>query len=187
MSTMHTLLEPHKVSFTSAIDHCKSELASVRTGRAHASMVSDITVMAYGAAQPLKALASITVSDPRTITIEPWDKSIIADIERGIREANLGVNPVNDGRVVRVPMPQMTEEARREMTKLLGHKLEQARISIRQLRDEAREKIQAAEKNKELNEDERYRLQDQLDEMVKEYNEQIKTMGDEKEKEIMTI
>ncbi|MEK7481361.1 MAG: ribosome recycling factor [Patescibacteria group bacterium] len=186
MST-HPLLESHAVLFTGVIDHCKSELASVRTGRAHASMVSDILVMAYGVAQPLKALASITVPDSRTITVEPWDKSIVADIERGIREANLGVNPVNDGRVIRIPMPQMTEEARRDMAKLLGQKLEQARISIRQLRDEAREKIQAAEKNKELNEDERYRLQDQLDEMVKDYNERIKTMGDEKEKEIMTI
>lgn len=184
---MHPILESQKLSFVGVIDHCKSELASLRTGRAHAAMVSDVIIMAYGAAQPLKALASITVPDPRTIAVEPWDKSIIGDIERGIRDANLGVNPVNDGRVIRIPMPQMTEESRRELLKVLGQKLEQGRISVRQLRDEAREKIQAAEKNKEVNEDERYRLQDQLDEMVKEYNEQIKTMGDEKEKEIMTV
>lgn len=184
---MHPLLETHKESFVKIIDHAKADLASLRTGRAHASMVADVLVTAYGVQQPLKALAGITVPDARTIAVEPWDKSIIADIERCIREADLGVNPVSDGRVIRIPMPQMTEESRREMSKTLGQKLELARISLRQFRDEVREKIQGAEKSKEINEDERYRLQDQLDEMVKEFNEQLKTMGEEKEKEIMTI
>ena len=184
---MHPLLDTHKEAFVKIIEHVKAELANLRTGRAHASMVADVLVTAYGVQQPLKALASITVPDARTLAVEPWDKSIVGDIERGIREANLGVNPVNDGRIIRIPMPQMTEESRREMSKILGQKLEQARISIRQFRDEVREKIQQAEKNKEINEDERYRFQDQLDEMVREYNEQMKTMGEEKEKEIMTI
>ncbi|MEK7102017.1 MAG: ribosome recycling factor [Patescibacteria group bacterium] len=184
---MHPLLDTHKEAFVKIIEHVKAELANLRTGRAHASMVTELLVTAYGVQQPLKALASITVPDARTLAVEPWDKSIVGDIERGIREANLGVNPVNDGRIIRIPMPQMTEESRREMSKVLGQKLEQARISIRQFRDEVREKIQTAEKDKEVNEDERFRLQDQLDDMVRAYNEQIKTMGEEKEKEIMTI
>ncbi len=184
---MHPFLVAQRAEFEKIIEHGKGELGVLRTGRAHSSMVSDVQVVAYGVTQPVKALAAITIPDPRTITVEPWDKSIIGDIERGLRDAGLGLNPVNDGRVIRIPLPQMTEESRRDVLKILGQKLEQCRISVRQVRDKIREEAQAQEKEKKISEDERYTIQEQLDDMAKEYNERIKTMGDEKEKEIMTV
>ena len=111
----------------------------------------------------------------------------MADIEKGIRESGSGLNPSNDGRVIRISIPALTEEARRDMIKVMGQKLEAARIVVRQLRDKVREEIQKAEKEKEIGEDDRYTLQEQLDELVKEFNEEIKKFGDDKEKDIMTI
>ena len=184
---MNPFLAERTADFEKIIEHGKGELSGLRTGRAHSSMVTDVLVMAYGVSQPVKALAAITVPDPRTITVEPWDKSILGDVERGLRDAGLGFNPASDGKVIRIPLPQMTEESRREVLKVLGQKLEQCRISVRQVRDKIREEVQEQEKEKKMSEDEKYALQEQLDETVKEYNERIKTMGDEKEKEIMTV
>lgn|SRR3989344_3657397 len=184
---MHPIIETHKPQFADAAAHCKEDLGGLRTGRASAALVEDISVAAYGTRQPLKALATILTPDPRTISIEPWDKSVMADIEKGIRESGSGLNPSNDGRVIRISIPALTEEARRDMIKVMGQKLEAARIVVRQLRDKVREEIQKAEKEKEIGEDDRYTLQEQLDELVKEFNEEIKKFGDDKEKDIMTI
>lgn len=184
---MHELIESKKGYFDSAIKHCKDDLGQLRTGRATPAIVEDVVVEAYGARQPLKALATITTPDPKTVSIEPWDKSILADIEKGIRNSSIGIEPMNDGRVVRINIPHMTEESRKDMIKILGQKLEQARIVVRQIRDKAREEIQKAEKEKEIGEDDKFRMQKDLDELVGDYNEQIKKIGDEKEKEIMTV
>jgi len=185
--SMHELIESKKFDFENAIQHCKDDLGQLRTGRATPALVEDVVVEAYGAKQALKALATITTPDFKTISIEPWDKTILVDIEKGIRDSSIGVEPMNDGRVVRVNIPQMTEESRKDMIKILGQKLEQCRITVRQLRDKARDEIQKAEKAKEIGEDDKFRLQKDLDEMVGEYNERIKKIGDEKEKEIMIV
>lgn len=180
-------VEQHKEQFDKAIEHLKQDISSLRTGRATPALVEDITIEAYGTRQPVKALASISVSDAKTLLIDPWDKSVIQAIDTGIRASDLGINPVNDGKVIRLPLPELTTERRQELIKVLHTKLEQARIAIRKIREDVRTLIDKAEKNKEFSEDEKFTLQDELDATVKEYNDRIKVTGDEKEKEILTV
>ncbi|MEK9183070.1 MAG: ribosome recycling factor [Patescibacteria group bacterium] len=180
-------LDTFRPQFTKILDHLKNELGSLRTGRANAAVLDSVQVQAYGQSMLLKSIASISVPDARTIAVEPWDKGLLKDVEKAIVEAKLGINPVNEGQLIRLPMPSLTEESRRDLIKILNQKLEQGRITARQLRDTVREKIVQEEKEKLIGEDQRFRLQQKLDEMVKEINDKIKVMGEEKEKEIMTV
>ena len=182
-----TFVQTHKEEFGVALEHLKHEIATLRTGRATPVLVEDIAIEAYGGHQPLKALASILVSDPKTITVEPWDKSLMGAVEAGIRKGDLGFNPVNDGRVIRIPLPTLTAERRAELIKVLHQKLEVARIAIRQLREEVKSQIDSAEKAKEIGEDEKFRQYEELEKLVKETNERLKIIGEDKEKEIQTI
>ena len=164
-----------------------TELQTLRVGRANPLMVEGIMVEAYGARAPLKQMASITVPEARTLVIQPWDKSVIKEIEKAIVVANIGINPVNEGQQLRLVVPVLTEESRRELTKSVGEKMEKARIILRQLRDKMREEIVKQERNKEITEDDKFAQQKKLDDAVKEYNDRIKEIGEKKEKEIMTI
>ncbi len=181
------LVHQHKEAFDNIIDHLEHEIAGLRTGRATPKLVEDIAVEAYGAKQPVKALASITVQDAKTLVVEPWDKSILLAIDNAIRTSNLGINPVNDGKLIRLPLPDLTQERRAELVKLLHQKLEQARISTRGVREDVRKAIEKKEKAGEIPEDEKYKLQDGLEELVKEYNEKISKIGSEKETEIQKV
>jgi ribosome recycling factor len=176
-----------KPEFAKSIDYLKQDITGLRTGRASTAMVEDVQVEAYGTRQPLKAVASITVADPKTLNVDPWDKSLLAAVEKGLRDSGLGINPVNDGRLIRLCLPELTVERRQELAKILHQKLENARIAVRKIREEARDKIIEAEKDGGATEDEKYRLQDELDKIVKEYNEQIKDIGEKKENEINTV
>lgn len=176
-----------KPEFAKAIEYLKQDITGLRTGRATTAMVEDIQVEAYGTRQPLKAVASITVADPKTLNVDPWDKSLMAAVEKGLRDSGLGINPVNDGRLIRLCLPELTVERRQELAKVLHQKLENARISVRKIREEARDMIAEAEKENSVTEDEKYRLQEELDKMVKDFNEQIKDIGEKKENEINTV
>ena len=180
-------LDDCKTNFAAAVSFLKDDIATLRTGRASSAMVDSLIVEAYGSHQPLKAVASITISDAKTIMIDPWDKGLLAAVEKGIRDCGLGLNPVNDGRGIRLNLPELTSERRQELVKLLHHKLEQARIAVRKIREDARDTINTEEKNKSLSEDEKFRQQEDVEKMVKEVNEEIKTVGENKEKEINTI
>lgn len=180
-------INEHKEEFNKVLEFMKQDIAGLRTGRASTIMVEDVMVEAYGSRQPLKAVASISVSDAKTLVIEPWDKSLLQAVEKGIRDSGLGLNPVNDGRLIRLCLPELTVERRAELIKVLHTKLENARISVRQVREEVRDKIAEAEEAGSVGEDEKFRMQDDLDKMVKDYNEQIKTIGEKKEAEINTI
>ncbi len=180
-------IENYKEQFAKTIEHLKAELSSLRTGRATPALVEDLTVEAYGVKQQLKALASISVLDAKTLAIEPWDKSIIQAIETAINSSQLGINPVNDGKLLRLPLPELTQDRRAELIKVLSQKLEASRISIRQIRDDAKKEIEQQEKDKEITEDQRYKYLEELDKAVKEYNDKVKEIGEEKEKEINTI
>lgn len=182
-----SIIDSYKGNFSKAIEHLRQEISGLRTGRATPAIVEDVIVEAYGTKQPLKATASISVQDAKTIAIEPWDKGLVQAIETGIRNSDLGMNPINDGRIIRLNLPELTQERRQELIKVLHRKLEDARVTVRKVREEVRETIQRMEKNKEISEDERFRLQDELETLVKDYNEQVKTVGEEKEKEINTI
>ena len=176
-----------KSEFDKVIEFLKTDIAGLRTGRANTALVENVMVEAYGTRQPLKAVASVSVADPKTLNIEPWDKSLLSAVEKGIRDSGIGVNPVNDGRLIRVSLPELTVERRAELVKVLHQKEENARISVRKIREEIKNTIVEEEKSKSISEDERYKLQEQLEEMVKKYNEDIKVLGENKEKEITNV
>lgn len=182
-----SIIDDQKPEFTKAINHFTEDLKSLRTGRATPSMVENITVESYGAKMPLKQVASLAVVDPKTLTVDPWDKNIIKDVEKALSLANLGFSVVNEGKLVRLILAPLTEESRLKLIKVLKEKTEQARINVRSLRDKIREKILEQEKNKEITEDDKYKLQKKLDEVTSEFNDKIKVFSEEKEKEIITI
>ena len=184
---MNPILSTGKDEFQPVIEHLKKELTGIRTGRANAAVVENITVMAYGSPMAVKGVASIGVPDARTITVDPWDKSLIKEIEKGIHDAGVGLNPVNEGALLRISMPQLTEESRRQLLKVIGEKTEEAREKIRGIREDVKGLIIGAMNDNEVTEDERYHLQDELEAMVGGFNDAIKTMAEEKEKEIMTV
>ncbi len=180
-------LTSYKKDFDKALELLRDDLATLRVGRANPIMVENILVEAYGSKTPLKQLASIAVPEARTILIQPWDKGVAKDIEKAIVVADIGINPVNEGSQIRLSIPPLTEESRRELTRSVGEKMEKTRITVRQLRDKVKDEINQQEKVKAITEDDKYSLQKKLDEMVKDYNEKIKGIGDKKEEEIMTI
>lgn len=176
-----------KGEFVKAVEFLKADVRQLRTGRASTAMVDAITVEAYGGRQPLKAVGTIMVADSKTLTVEPWDKSLLGAVEKGIRDSGLGINPINDGRLIRLNLPELTSERRAELIKVLRQKLEQARISVRKVREDVRELIAGEEKDKSISEDDKYRLQEDLEKMVKSYNEEIQKIGEAKEKEITSV
>lgn len=180
-------ISAHNGEFQDSIDFLKLDLSSLRTGRATPALVENVMVEAYGARTALIGLASISTPDSRTLVIEPWDKGILKDIEKGIQEAKLGLNPVVQGKLVRITLPSLTEESRKELIKVMGEKLEQARIAVRGVRDAVKTEVLKAEKDKEISEDDKYRLLEQLDKTAAGWNDKIKKIGEDKEKEIMTI
>ncbi len=176
-----------KKDFGEVITFLKNDIAQLRTGRASTVLVEDISVEAYGSRQPLKAVGTIMVSDAKTITVEPWDKGLLQAVEKGIRDSGIGINPVNDGRLIRLSLPELTSERRQELVKVLHQKLEQARISVRKIREDVRALIATEEKNKAISEDDKFRLQEELEKMVKGFNDEIQKIGEGKEKEIITV
>jgi len=173
--------------FDKALEHLVHEISSLRTGRATPAIVEDVKVEAYGSVQEIKALASISVTDAKTITVQPWDRGVLQPIETAIRNSDLGLSPVNDGTLIRLSLPDLTTERRNELVKVLSKKLEEARIAVRKIREDIRSQIEKAEKAKEIPEDEKYGLQDDLEEMVKDYNDRIRKIGEEKEVEILKV
>lgn len=184
---MDSLIDSYRPSMEKAITHFKEELASIRTGRANPAMVEGIVVEAYGTKTPLLQLATITTPDNKTIMVDPWDKSVIKEIEKALTVANLGLSVGNEGKHLRLVVSPLTEETRHNLIKTLNQRAENSRKTLRGIRDDAKDAIQEAEKNKEISEDEKYRLQKSLDEMTSNYNDQIKELTDKKEAEIKTI
>ena len=176
-----------KPRFEKVIDHLKKELSSLRTGRAKPAILDAVKVEAYGSVMDMKSVGSISVPDAQTLLIEPWDSSIIKDIEKGIIAANIGINPVVDGVRIRISLPKMTEENRKELVKVVGRKTEEAKVSLRGVREELRTTTIDEERDGKISEDERFRAQEDLEKTVKGYVEQIDRLAAEKEKEVMTI
>ena len=176
-----------KGDFDKSIDFFKEDISGLRTGRASAAIVEDIMVEAYGTHQTLKSLASINIPDAKTVNIEPWDKSVLMAIEKGIRDSGTGLNPVNTGSQIRLSLPELTTERRQELIKVLHQKEEAARIAVRKVREEVKEMVKSAEDDGEVTEDEKYKLQEELEKLVKEYNDKVKEITVKKEAEINTI
>lgn len=184
---MNKYLQVKQAELEKIIDFFKKEIMSLRTGRANPAILEGIQVEVYGAKTPLNGLANISVADAKSIIVTPWDKSVIKDLEKSIMDANLGVGVVNEGDQIRITVPEMTEENRKELVKKLNEKQEKTRISIRQVRDEIKDDIEKAEKNKEIAEDDKFRFLKELDEEVAQKNNTLKEIRDQKEKDIMTV
>lgn len=170
-----------------AVDHAREELSTVRTGRAHPVMFSRLNADYYGAPTPLQQLATFNSPDPRTMLITPFDRSAIAAIEKAIREADLGVNPSNDGNSIRVVMPQLTEERRKEYIKLARAKAEEARIAVRNIRRHSIDALKKLEKKSEISEDELIRAEKAMDVTTKKYVEAIDELLKNKEAELSEV
>lgn len=165
------------------LEFLHNEFAKLQTGRANAALVETVKVDAYGQLQDLKAVASISVQDAKTIVVQPWDRSIMQAVDTALSKADLGGSPVNDGVVIRIILPPMTEERRQRLAKVVSQLGEEARISIRQNRQSVNDDIKANEKD----EDVRYTLLEELDKAVKEANEEVEKSVKAKEEEVMTV
>lgn len=177
-----------KQKFQAAVTHLQEELKKVRTGRAHPSMLDGITVQAYGTPMPLIQVATVTVPEPQQLQITPFDPTNLQPIASAIREnQSLGLNPMDDGRVVRVPIPPLTEERRREYVKVVGGKLEDSMIAMRNIRHDALSTISQAKKDKDISEDDAKRLEKQVDEEMNKAKTEAESAAKAKEQEIMTV
>lgn len=176
-----------KPKMEKGIERFKEEINKLRTGRANPAMVENLSVDYYGAKSPMKQVASINVPEPRLIVIQPWDKDSLVSIEKAITEAQLGLNPVNDGQVIRLAIPPLNEERRQELVKTLGKYAEEAKVAVRQAREVAWEEVQEMVKDGKLAEDDKFRGKDLLQKSVDEYNGKIEEIREKKEKEMMEI
>ena len=170
------------------IKHFERELVTIRTGRAHTAMIEDVKVSCYGQAPvSLKTVAALAAPDVRLLTIQPWDPSTIADIEKGILASDVGLSPLNDGKVIRLQLPEMSTSRREEMVKILHKKLEECRVAIRNVRKEFHNLVRDAKKDKVISEDFSNRLADSLKKVTDNFVSQVEQMSTRKEKEIRTF
>ncbi len=167
--------------------HLHSVLVELRTGRASPALVENLEVESYGASMPLKSVAAISVPEARQILIKPWDKAMMQPIQKAIQSSNIGLNPIADRDSIRLSIPPLTEERRKELVKTMKQRLEEARIAIRRAREEEMKEIDRKEKGGEISETEKFKQRDAAQKIVDEYNKKIDDTGKEKEKEIMTI
>ncbi len=170
-----------------AVKATKEDFNTVRTGRARPSLVENIMVDYYGTQTPIQQMAKVVAPEARTIVIEPWDKTVIADVERAILKANLGLTPNNDGSVIRINIPQLTEERRKELAKVIREKSEKGRIAIRSIRHEANDELKELENESEISEDDYHRGLDKIQEITDQYIKKVDKLLSDKEEEIMEV
>lgn len=173
--------------FTKAVDHLKGELSTLRTGRANSALVENLEIDYYGVKTPLIQIAQIAVPEPRQISIQPYDKNALKDIEKAVQISNIGITPINDGTYIRLNIPPMTEERRKELVKVVSQMSEKARVGIRNVREDIWREIQRMEKDGEISEDDKIGGKVELQKIVDKYNDDIKNIIDAKEQEVMTI
>jgi len=176
-----------KPNFDKTVEYLKSGLSSLQVGRATPSLIEDLEVECYNQRMPLKQLAAIQTPEPRSILIKPWDKDIIKDIAKAISQSKLGLSSIIEEEFIRLKVPPLSEERRRELTKILQEKMEECRISVRRQREEVWREIQNLEQAGKISEDDKFRAKDELQKVIDEYNKKIEEMGKKKEEEIMKV
>jgi len=181
------IIDSKKEQMDKAIERFKEEMQKIRTGRANPSIIEDLPVDYYGTKTPLKQIANINVPEPRVLLIQPWSADSLANIEAAIKMSDLNLSPNNDGEVIRINIPPLNEERRAELVKVLNKKAEEARIAIRNIREDIWQEIQDLEKRGEIAEDDKFRGKEKLQETVDEYNKKIEELRDVKEDDIMTV
>ncbi len=184
---MSDIVKSHEAEFQKVIDHYLSELSTLRTGRASTGILSTVQVESYGTRTPLEHVASVAVQDARTIAVTPWDKSLLPSVEKAILASNLGVTPSNDGNVIRISLPPMSEERRKELVKVVGQLEEKARVGVRNVREDVLKEMKRGEGDGGVSKDDISRGQKQLQDVVDKLNSEIKQHASAKEKEIMTV
>jgi ribosome recycling factor len=185
--TQQTVLKDLEARMQAAIDVLAREFAGVRTGRANAALLDGVRVEAYGNLTPINQVASVSVPDPRTILIQPWDASQLKEIEKGIIRSDLGLAPSNDGKVIRLTMPTLTEERRKQLAKSVGKFAEDARVAIRSIRREANDKLKTLAKEKKVSEDEERRGHEQIQKATDRYTGKVEDLARKKEQEVLTV
>lgn len=180
-------IEEFEDKLKKSMNSLKKDLSKLRTGVASISLLDDIRVNYYGQPTPLNQVATISALDSRTITIQPWDTSSIGELEKAIQKSDLGVNPMSDGKIIRLVFPRLTEERRKELTKMGGKMLETARVAMRNVRRETNEKLKKMEKEKALSKDEAFKLQEEVQKTTDKYISAVESIYGEKEREILQI
>ncbi|HHX42393.1 MAG TPA: ribosome recycling factor [Chloroflexi bacterium] len=170
-----------------AVGALRTDLMGIRTGRASPALVERIMVEAYGSTMPLNQTATIAVPEPRLLTIRPWDASIIGAIERAILKSDLGLTPSSDGKIIRLPIPTLTDERRRDLARMVNRRVEEGRVAVRNLRRDGLKELEALEKNKEISEDDLFRAKEDLQELTDQYVKKIDEIGEQKQAEIMEV
>ena len=170
---------------TGALENLRHDLAGLRTGRASTALLDPIQVEVYGANMPLNQVATVSVPEPRMITVQVWDRSNMTPVEKAIRNAGLGINPITDGQMIRLPIPDLTEERRKELAKLAGQYAEKARIAVRNVRRDGMDALKADEKKKDISEDDHKRLDAEVQKMTDETIKEIDSVAHAKEQEIL--
>lgn len=170
-----------------SVESLKDNLAKVRTGRAHPSLLDHLTVSYYGSEVPLNQVANVGVEDARTITVQPYEQQMVSPVEKAILESDLGLNPNSAGTLIRVPMPQLTEERRRDLTKVVRHEAEQARVAVRNIRRDANHDLKALKKDKLIPEDDERRGEEIVQKLTDQFIKEIDELLEIKEKDLMSI
>lgn len=181
------IIEDAKVRMGKSVESLKGDLQKIRTGRAHPSLLEHIMVPYYGSPTPLKQVANVTAEDARTLAVTPWEKDMIGPIEKAILESDLGLNPNTAGTVMRIPLPPLTEERRRDMTKMVRSEGEGAKVAIRNIRRDANNDFKDLVKDKEISEDDERRAQDSIQKLTDQYVAEVDKVVEVKEKELMEI
>lgn len=169
-----------------AVDSLKSDLSGLRTGRANTTLLDPVQVEVYGAMMPLSQVATVSAPEPRMLSVQVWDRSNMTPVEKAIRQAGLGLNPMTDGQTIRLPIPDLTEERRKELAKLAGQYAEKARVAIRNVRRDGMEALKEDEKKKEISEDDRKRLEDEVQKLTDQHIKLADEAAANKEKEILS-
>jgi ribosome recycling factor len=182
---INDLVKSSREQMVKCIDYFKVQLSKVRTGRASGSLIDGVTVEYYGVQTPVSQVGSVSAPDARTIIIQPFDRSIINDIEKSIRAADLGFNPQNDGTIIRIPVPPLTEERRKDFVKMCKKYVEEAKVAIRNVRREQIDELKREEKAKIINEDDRKKGEEEIQKVTDEFVKQADQLFDKKEKELM--
>ncbi len=181
------IIEKSRTEFEKAVEYFKEEAGKIRTGRASTNLVENLMIDYYGSKSPLKQIASITIPEARTIMISPWDKGSLVYIERAIQESDLNLNPLNDGQVIRINMPALNEERRKELVKVLNQKAEDGKVAIRKCRENVLNEIEDMKKTGKIGEDDMFQGKEILQKVVDEYNTKIDEIKKKKEEDVMTV
>ena len=176
-----------KDRMTKAVEALRRELATIRTGRAHPGLVEHLRVDYYGVPTPLNQLATISVPDPRLLTIQPWDRQAMGAIEKAILKSDLSLTPTNDGTIIRLSIPQLTEERRRDLAKVVRKKVEEGRVEVRNIRRDGHDELRRLQREKLISEDDQFRGQEKLQKLTDEYIQQVERVGEEKEAELLAV